>query len=148
MLLEFKRTQVVRIEGSTSPLGSAIVPSVTALRMDSGMAWLAEGDQILSCVGAAFRQRFDVVNLHRFDIAAFLQAQFAQRIIGGIAVANAFPCSTVPALGFRVAVIFFISLGFQLGVFLTKPAVCQLGAAWVGAGALWLSWHLFTSIQA
>ena len=112
------------------------------------MARLAEGDQILPCVCAAFRQRFDVVNFLRFDISAFLQTQFAQRMGSGVAVADAFPCPTVSALGFRIAVIFFIPLGFQLGVFLTISAVCQLGAAWVGAGALLFSWHLFTSIRA
>ena len=99
------------------------MPSVTALRMDSGMARLAEGDQILPSVCAAFRQRVDVVNFLRLDIAAFLQTQFAQRMGSGVAVADAFPCPTVPALGFRIAVIFFIPLGFQLGVFLTEPAV-------------------------
>ena len=124
------------------------MPSVTALRVDSGMAWLAEGDQILSCVGAVFGQRFDVVNFLRFDIAAFLQTQFAQRMGGGIAVADALPCPTIPALGFRGAVIFLIPLGLQLGVFLTKSAVCQLGTAGIGTGALRFSWHLFTSIRA
>ena len=112
------------------------------------MARLAEGDQILPCVCTAFGQRLDVVNLLRLDIAAFLQTQFAQRMGGSITVADAFPCPTVPALGFRSTVVFFVPLGFQLGVFLTLSAVCQLGAAWVGAGALLFSWHLFTSIRA
>ena len=111
------------------------------------MARLAKGDQILPCVCAAFRQRFDVVNFLRLDIAAFLQTQFAQRMGGGIAVADAFPGPTVPALGFRGTVIFFIPLGFQLGVFLTKSAVCQLGAARIGAGALWFSRHEFVIIN-
>ena len=87
------------------------------------MARLAEGNQILPCVGAAFGQRLDVVNFLRFDIAVLLQTQFAQRMGSGVAVADAFPCPAVPALGFRIAVIFFIPLGFQLGVFLTEPAV-------------------------
>lgn len=112
------------------------------------MARLAEGNQILPRVCAAFGQRLDVVNFLRLDIAAFLQTQFSQRMGGGIAVADAFPCPTVPAFGFRGAVIFLIPLGFQLGVLLTKSAVCQLGAAGIGAGALWFSWHLFTSIRA
>ena len=112
------------------------------------MARLAESNQILPRVCTAFGQRLDVVNFLRLDIAAFFQTQFAQRMGSGVAVADAFPCPAVPALGFRIAVIFFIPLGLQLGVFLTKSAVCQLGAAGIGAGALWFSWHLFTSIRA
>ena len=112
------------------------------------MTRLAESNQILPRVCTAFRQRLDVVNFLRFDISAFLQTQFAQRMGSGVAVADAFPCPTVPALGFRGAVIFLISLSLQLGVFLAKSAVCQLGAAGIGAGALWSPWHLFTSIRA
>ena len=123
------------------------MPSVTAFRVDSGMARLAEGNQILPCVCTAFRQRFDVVNFLRFDISAFLQTQFAQRMGSGVAVADAFPCPAVPSFGFRGAVIFLIPLGFQLSVLLTKSAVCQLGAAGLGAGTLRFSWHLFTSIR-
>jgi len=83
------------------------------------MARLAEGNQILPCVCAALGQWLDVVNLLRLDIAAFLKTQFAQRIGGGVAVADAFPCPAVPSFGFRGAVIFLIPLGFQLSVLLT-----------------------------
>ena len=124
------------------------MPSVAALCVDSGTARLAKSNQILPCVCTAFGQRFDVMNLLGLNISVFLLAQFAQRMGGGLAVADALPGSTVPALDFRGTVIFFIPLGFQFGVFLTKSAVCQLGAAGIGAGALWFSWHLFTSIRA
>ena len=82
------------------------MPSVAALRVDSGMARFAESNQILPSVCTAFGQRLDVVNLLRLDIAAFLQTQFAQRMGGGIAVADAFPSSTVPAPYSRVSVYF------------------------------------------
>ena len=124
------------------------MPSVTVLSVDSGMAGLTEGNQILPCVSAAFRQRFDMVDLLGFHIPSFLQTQFTQRMGGGITVADAFPGTTIPTLGFWVAVIFFIPLGFQFGVFLTESSVCQFGAARKGAGALWFSRHLFTSIRA
>ena len=116
------------------------MPSITALGVNSGMAGLTEGNQILSCVGAAFRQRFDVVDFLGFHIPVFLQTQFTQRMGGGITVADAFPGTTIPTLGFWVAVIFFIPLGFQFGVFLTEPAIGQLGTARVRAGAFGFTW--------
>ena len=48
------------------------------------MAGLTEGNQILPCVSAAFRQRFDMVDLLGFHIPSFLQTQFTQRMGGGI----------------------------------------------------------------
>ena len=98
---------------------------------------------------AAFRKAFDAGDLD-FDRKRIcfedpenqlIQTQFTQRMGGGITVADAFPGTTIPTLGFWVAVIFFIPLGFQFGVFLTESSVCQFGAARIGAGAFGFTWH-------
>ena len=71
------------------------MPAVTAFCVYPGMAGLAQCDEIAAVVGAALGQGQLVMNLFGLNVASFLQTQFAQRMGGGIAVADAFPGSTV-----------------------------------------------------
>ena len=105
------------------------MPSVTTLCMDLAVAGLAQGDEVVPCMGTTLREWDLVVYLFGVHQPTFLQAQLAQRMLAHIAVANALPGTAIPATGVGVAVVLFIALGFLLGVFLTEPALSQLGAS-------------------
>ena len=95
--------------------------------MDSGVAGLAESDQVFSCVGAALGDRQLVVDLFSCNQPAFLLTQFTQRMLLYIAVTDTLPVPSVPAAHRRITVVLFVPLGLCLCVFLTEPAVCQTG---------------------
>ena len=121
------------------------MPSVTALRMDLGVAGMAEGHQVRFTVVAALSQRLDVMHLLRLDEPAFPLAPLTKRVCIHVPVTDAFPCPPVPALGCRVPTILFVPLVFQLLMFLTKSAVRQPGTAGVRTRPLWFPWHRLTS---
>ena len=111
------------------------------------MARLAEGNQIIPRVCAAFRQRYFVVYFLCGSQPAVLLTQFAQRMLLHIAVTGTLPSSSISAAGLRIAVVLLIALGFQLGMLLTEPAIRQLGAAGIGTGTLGFLGHHFTSFS-
>ena len=123
------------------------MPSVTALRMDLGVAGMAEGHQVRFTVVAALSQRLDVMHLLRLDEPAFLLAPLTKRVCIHIAVTDAFPRPALFSFECRIPSILFIALVLQFLMLLTKSAVRQLGTAGVGAGAFWLSWHQLTSLS-
>ena len=130
--------------------GSAFlcVPAVTTLGMDSGVAGLTQGDKIVSCVCAAFRERHLVMNLLGGGQSAFPLAQLAQRVLLDVPVTDAFPGAAIPAAYSRVTVVLLVAFGFRLGVLLAESAIRQLGTAGVRTGALGFCRHRFTSLWA
>lgn len=72
-----------------------LVPAVAALGVDSGMAGLAQGNEIVSRVGSAFSQRLLVVDLFSGGQPAFLLAQLAQRVLLDVPVADALPGAAI-----------------------------------------------------
>ena len=121
------------------------MPSVTALRMDLGVAGMAEGHQVLVSMVTAFCQRLDVMHLLRLHEPAFLLAQLTKRVCVHVAVTDAFPRTSIFSFGCRVPPILFITLVIQFLMLLTESAVRQLGTAGVRTRPLWFLWHRITS---
>jgi len=99
------------------------VPTITTLGMDSGVAGLAKGNQIISCVSAALGQRHFVVDFLSRNQSAFLLAHLTQRMLLHIAVTDTLPSPSVSTAYSRVSVVLLVAFGFSLCVFLTEPAV-------------------------
>ena len=121
-----------------------IVPSVTALGMESCMTGFTQSDKVLFAVRTVFGQRSLVVYLFSRNQQSVLLAQLTQRMRCRISVTDSFPRSAVSSTDSRVAVVFFVAFCFFLSVFLAEPSVSQLGAARVGAGTLGFSGHRFS----
>ena len=96
-------------------------------------------------MSAAFGERYLVMDfLGSYQDTSGL-AQFTHRMLLDIAVTNTLPRPSIPTAYSRVTVVLLVAFGFQLGVFLAEPAIRQLGASGVRAGALGFPWHHFTS---
>ena len=70
-----------------------------------------------------------MVNLLGWRVHTFRKADFTQWVLRSIAVPDALPCPSVPALGGWVTVVPFVALGFQLFVLRAEAPVCQVGAS-------------------
>lgn len=55
---------------------------------------------------AAFGKRELVVDLFGGNVEPAFKTQLTQRMLGDVAVSDTLPCTSVPALGLRTAVIF------------------------------------------
>ena len=117
------------------------VPAVASLCMNLCMTCAAKAHQIPLAMVAAFGQRFYVVYLLGLCIPTFLEAELTERVGIHVPVSDAFPRTSIPALGSRIAFILFIASVFLLFMFRTEASIREVGTAWVGAGALWFSWH-------
>ena len=124
------------------------MPAVAALGVDSGVAGLAQGNEIVSRVGSAFSQRLFVVHLFGGGQSAIPQAQLTQRMLLDVPVADALPGAAIPTAYSRVTVVLLVAFGFRFGVLLAEPAIRQLGASGVRTGALGFCWHRSTSLRA
>ena len=80
------------------------------------------------------------MHLLRLDEPAVPLAPFTKRVCIHVPVTDAFPCPSVPALGCRVPVVLFVPLILQLLMFLTEPAIRQLGPAGVGTRPRLFAW--------
>ena len=125
--------------------GPFFIPSFTPFCMNSGMALFAQGKQIIFLMCPTLCQRLDVMHLLRLDEPAVPLALLTKRVCIHVPVTDAFPCSSVPALGCWVPAVLFVTLVLQLLMFLTEPAIRQLGTAGVGTRPLWFPWHRLTS---
>ena len=124
------------------------MPAVAALGVDSGVAGLAQGNEIVPCVCAALRERYLVMHLFGGGQPAIPLAQLTQRMLLDVPVADALPGAAIPAAYSRVTVVLLVAFGFRLGVLLAEPAVRQLGTAGIRTGALGLCGHRSTSFRA
>ncbi len=123
-MIELKQTRTAKVRVFLSP-------PVAALGVYPRVTGLAQGDQIISRMCAAFGQRDLVVYFLGRRKSAFMLTQLAHRMRLHIAVADSFPCASVPTAYSRVAVVLLVALGFQLGVFFTEPSVCKSWTAGV-----------------
>ena len=82
-------------------------------------------------MGAAPRQRKDVVNFLCRSHPAFLRALLTQRMRRDVSVAYPFPRSAVSTAYSRVTVVLLVAAGFPLLMLLAEPSVREIGAAWV-----------------
>ena len=110
------------------------------------VAGLTEAHQIVPCVSAAFGNGQNVVNfLHRSQ-PTFLETLFTQRMLCGVAVADAFPRSAVLAVDIGTALELVIFAAFLHTVLFTKLSFTEVGTAGVGARAQRFLRHRFTSL--
>jgi len=121
-----------------------IVPSVTALGMESCVTGFTQCNEVLLAVRTAFGQRNLVVYLFGRDRLAVLLTQLTQRMSRSVAITDTFPRSAVPSADSRITFVFFVAFCFFLGVFPAEPSVGQLGTARVGAGTLGFLGHWFS----
>ena len=96
--------------------GSAFLrmPAIPALGVDSGVTGFTEGNEVVACVCAALRERYLV--MHRFGGGqpAIPLAQFTQRMLLDVPVADALPGAAIPAAYSRVTVVLLVAFGFRL----------------------------------
>ena len=133
--------QAVRRTVSRRDLNSPPNPATALSGGDLGVAGGAQRHEVRFIVRATLGQRYDVVNLLRTGDPATLLAPLAQGVGSDEAVAYPFPNPAVSLLHSRVALVAFVSLGFQPGVFLTEVTVGKSWTTGVGTGALGSAWH-------
>jgi hypothetical protein len=121
------------------------MPTITSLCMDSGMARLTQGDEIISCMCAAFRKRDAMVDLFRRNKQTFLLTQLAQRMLLHIAVSDTLPSTAITTAYSRVSVVLLVAFVLLLLMFRTKPAIRKLWTAGIGTRSLRFLRHRFTS---
>ena len=103
--------------------------------MNPCVTGFAQGNQVVPGMGAAFRQRFLMVNFFRHHIPVMLQTQFAKRMAGYVSISDLLPGPAVPFFTHRTAFILFVPLGDDLLMLLTVPTVRQVRTARVGTGS-------------
>ena len=92
-------------------------------------------------MGAALRQRQDMVDFFgRGDFTGPL-ALLAQWVGCDIAVTNPLPCAAIPALAGRIALVLVVMRRDDFLVFLAIAPGVQARAAGIGTGALGFVWH-------
>ena len=87
------------------------------------MAGLTKAHEVVPCVSAAFGNGQNVVNFLYRSQSTFLETLFAQRMLCGVAVTDAFPCSAVPTADSRVSVILLVPFVLKPCVFFTEPTI-------------------------
>ena len=117
------------------------MPPVSPFGMNPCVTGFAQGNQVVPGMGAAFRQRFLMVNFFRHHIPVMLQTQFAKRMAGYVSISDLLPGPAVPFLRTGTPLILFVPLVHDLLVLLTVPTVRQVRAAWEGTGAFGFSRH-------
>lgn len=117
------------------------MPTISPHCMDPCVTGFAQGNQIVPGMGAAFRQRFLMVNFFRHHIPAMLQTQFAKRMAGYVSISDLLPGPAVPFFTHRTAFILFVLLGDDLLMLLAVPPIRQVRAARVRTGAFRFSRH-------
>ena len=128
----------------------SLVPTISPLCMDPCVTGFAQGNQVVPGMGAAFRQRFLMVNFFRHHVPAILQAQFTQRMAGHVSIPDLLPSPAVPFFTHRTAFILFVSFVDNLLVLLAVPPIRQVRAAWEGTGSFRFSrhsCHLFSGMK-
>lgn len=109
------------------------------------VAGLTEAHQIVPCVSATLGNGQNVVDfLHRSQ-STFLETLFAQRMLCGVAVTDAFPRSAVLAIDIGTTLVFVVLAAFLHTVLFTKLSFTEVGAAGMRAGSKWSLGHLLTS---
>lgn len=105
------------------------------------MAGLAQRHEIALVMGAARRQRNDMVHLRSRRHPALAPAHLAQGMRGNKPAPNGWPRAVVPLLHFRRSAVAIVLGRDQLLVYRAVLPVRQLRAAGIAAGMLGLSWH-------
>ena len=78
--------------------------------------------------------------LHRSQ-PSFLKTHLAERVRCSVAVTDSLPCSAVFLVYVRTAFVFVVLPAGGCFMLLAVLPIREVGAAGIGAGALWFSWH-------
>ena len=105
------------------------------------MAGLAQRHEVALVMGAARRQRNDMVHLRSCRHPALAPAHFAQGMRGNEPAPNGWPRAVVPLLHFRRSAVAIVLGRDQLLVRRAVLPVRQLRAAGIATGVLGFSWH-------
>lgn len=118
------------------------MPSISSLCMNSTVAALAKGDQVVLIIGATFCKRKYVMHFLHRNQYPFLKAELTEGMLLHIGIADDFPVLSVPALCRRTitTVLLILCVSFLL-VLLAVPAVSQPRAPGIRAGFLRFVWH-------
>ena len=119
---------------------------VAKVVVDLGVAGTAKAHQIVPCMSAALRDGNDVVYLIHRSQPSFLETHLAERMRRSVSVTDAFPCSAVFLIYVRTAFVFVVLPAGGCFMLLAVLPIREVGAAGIGAGALWFSWHRFTAL--
>ena len=110
------------------------------------VAGLAQAHKVVSRMSAALGNGKNVVNLLHRCQPTVLETMFAQRMLCGVAVTDAFPRSAVLAIDICAAPVFIVLAAFLHTVLFTKLSLTEVGAAGVGARTQRFLRHRFTSL--
>ena len=119
-----------------------VVPSVSSLCMDAGMACLAKGNQVLPCVRPTFRERYLVVHFLNGHVLTCKQTQFTERVRLYIAVTYLLPGPSVSFLMGWVPLVSVVPLVLEPLVLWAILLLGKVGTARISTGLLWFSWHV------
>ena len=112
---------------------------VAALAVDPLVAGAAEAHEVCLLVAAAFCEREYMVDFLHVDVASFLQALLAERVLSDVAVADPFPRPAV-ALAGRVAALELLVVPLHLlCVLLAVDAVGQDSGSRESGTVSWVS---------
>ena len=110
--------------------------------MDAGMTSLAKGNQVLPCVGSAFRQRQFVVHFFDRHILSLKHAQLAERMALHIAVPDSLPGFPIPFPVGGVPLVPVVPLALEPFMLRAILLLGKVGTARISTGFLWFSWHV------
>ena len=103
---------------------SSVVPTVTHLNSDPGVAGLAQAHEIAVRMGATLAERHDVMYFLGSSDAPVLLALLAQRVRVYVSVTDTFPSTTVAFVRLGVALVLVVLSIGSLLMFFTVNAVC------------------------
>ena len=101
-----------------------MVPTVTHLNSDAGVAGLAKAHEVAVRMGAAFAERQDVMYFLGDGDSGVLLALLAQRVGFDVSVTDTFPSTTVAYVGLGVSLVLVVLSIGSLLMFFTVNAVC------------------------
>ena len=103
---------------------SSVVPTVTHLNSDTGVAGLAKAHEVAVRMSTALTKRQDVMYFLGSSDAPVLLALLAQRVRFDVSVTDTLPRTTVAFVGLGVALVLVVLGIGSLLMFFTVNAVC------------------------
>lgn len=119
----------------------SVSPTSAFSGSDLRVAGGTQRHEIMKIIGAAFGKRLDVVHFLGGCCFSLPFASLAQRVSSKVRRAYFSPCSAVTLASDRVALVTLVPSGFFLRMLLTKPTVCKVWTAGIGAGPFRLVRH-------
>lgn len=109
------------------------------------MTGLAQARVIVSCIGAAFGNRQNVVYFLYRCQPSFLETPLAKRMLRSVTVTDAFPRSTVLAIDVRVTLVLVVLSAGYSSVVGAVLSIRKVGTAGIRTWSFRSCWHGFTS---